>query len=81
MLVLGAALWISADLRDEWNKLDRIEERLDGIEQALGNSAESAATAHESVQHSETANLDGRGSHARLAASGPALSVAGRKHA
>ena len=27
-LGLGAALWISADLRDEWAKLDRIEEAL-----------------------------------------------------
>ena len=30
LLGLGATLWISADLRDEWRKLDRIE-------QALGN--------------------------------------------
>jgi hypothetical protein len=27
-LGLGASLWISADLRDEWRKLDRIEESL-----------------------------------------------------
>lgn len=27
-LGLGATLWISADLRDEWRKLDRIEEAL-----------------------------------------------------
>ncbi|MGQ0625101.1 MAG: hypothetical protein ACT4PP_10705 [Sporichthyaceae bacterium] len=32
MLGLGATLWISADLRDEWRKLDRIEHALaDGI--------------------------------------------------
>ncbi|HEY2834067.1 MAG TPA: hypothetical protein VGJ14_16685 [Sporichthyaceae bacterium] len=28
LLGLGATLWISADLRDEWRKLDRIERTL-----------------------------------------------------
>ena len=28
LLGLGATLWISADLRDEWRKLDRLEECL-----------------------------------------------------
>src|SRR5947209_5962018 len=28
LLGLGATLWISADLRDEWRKLDRIEQAL-----------------------------------------------------
>src|SRR5688572_30289562 len=28
LLGLGATLWLSADLRDEWRKLDRIERRL-----------------------------------------------------
>lgn len=32
LLGLGATLWISADLRDEWRKLDRIERALgDGV--------------------------------------------------
>ena len=32
LLGLGATLWISADLRDEWRKLDRIEQSLgDGV--------------------------------------------------
>jgi hypothetical protein len=32
LLGLGATLWLSADLRDEWRKLDRIEESLgDGV--------------------------------------------------
>jgi hypothetical protein len=31
-LGLGATLWLSADLRDEWRKLDRIEQSLgDGV--------------------------------------------------
>lgn len=28
LLAVGATLWVSADLRDEWRKLDRIEEAL-----------------------------------------------------
>ena len=28
LLGVGAMLWLSADLRDEWRKLDRIERRL-----------------------------------------------------
>jgi len=28
LVVVGAALWISADLRDEWRKLDSIDESL-----------------------------------------------------
>jgi hypothetical protein len=28
LLGLGGVLWLSADLRDEWRKLDRIERRL-----------------------------------------------------
>ena len=29
LLGLGAMLWLSADLRDEWRKLDRIEAAID----------------------------------------------------
>lgn len=28
LVVLGSTLWVSADLRDEWRKLDRLEETL-----------------------------------------------------
>jgi hypothetical protein len=28
LIAVGAALWLSADLRDEWHKLDRIEEAI-----------------------------------------------------
>lgn len=32
LLGIGATLWVSADLRDEWRKLDRIEKALaDGV--------------------------------------------------
>ncbi len=40
LLGLGAALWISADLRDEWRKLDRIEQALgDGVLRWAGESS------------------------------------------
>lgn len=29
LIVIGATVWLSADLHDEWVKLDRVEERLD----------------------------------------------------
>ena len=31
LLGVGATLWHSADLRDEWRKLDRLEEKLDAL--------------------------------------------------
>ena len=43
-LGLGATLWLSADLRDEWRKLDRIEQSLGNgvLRWASDNSAETA---------------------------------------
>jgi hypothetical protein len=42
LLGLGAMLWLSADLRDEWNKLDRIEQAVrDGQQLAGAVEAES----------------------------------------
>lgn len=39
LIGIGATLWISADLRDEWRKLDRIEESLgDGVLRWAGDS-------------------------------------------
>src|SRR5258708_1342978 len=35
LLGLGAMLWISADLRDEWVKLDGVEARLEGVQVAI----------------------------------------------
>jgi peptidoglycan/LPS O-acetylase OafA/YrhL len=47
LLGVGATLWLSADLRDEWRKLDRIEQSLgDGVLRWAGNgSTETGATA------------------------------------
>lgn len=35
LVALGATLLVSADLRDEWTKLDRLESRFDRIERRL----------------------------------------------
>lgn len=44
LLALGATLWISADLRDEWRKLDRIEKALaDGVLRWAGDGSPKAA--------------------------------------
>jgi hypothetical protein len=40
LLGIGATLWISADLRDEWRKLDRIEQSLgDGVLRWAGDGS------------------------------------------
>jgi hypothetical protein len=41
LMGVGAALWLSADLRDEWKKLDRIESVLEGGLERLGLSRDS----------------------------------------
>ena len=43
---LGAVLWLSADLRDEWRKLDQIDQKLDRLLDAQARAA-AAATAEE----------------------------------
>lgn len=47
LLGLGATLWLSADLRDEWRKLDRLEELVTGegeaeVEDAVTTNGASA---------------------------------------
>jgi hypothetical protein len=45
LLGLGATLWISADLRDEWRKLDRIETALgEGVLRWVEDDAPAVAT-------------------------------------
>jgi len=39
LLGLAAVLWLSADLRDEWRKLDDLEQRLAGLEARRGTPA------------------------------------------
>jgi len=47
LLGLGATLWLSADLRDEWRKLDRIEHRLGPIHDAHPPAPAAGADADE----------------------------------
>jgi hypothetical protein len=50
LLGIGATLWLSADLRDEWRKLDRIEESLgDGVLRWAGNGAAETTVADTTV--------------------------------
>lgn len=43
LLGLGAMLWHSADLRDQWRKLDRLEERFDQLTGSVDLRARPAA--------------------------------------
>jgi hypothetical protein len=59
LLGLGATLWISADLRDEWRKLDRIETALgEGVlrwsDEAIANAA--GASSHRGKPASNSNN-------------------------
>jgi hypothetical protein len=47
LLGLGATLWLSADLRDEWRKLDRLEEVIDGKVEVAVDHAVEANGAHD----------------------------------
>jgi hypothetical protein len=43
LIGIGATLWLSADLRDEWRKLDRLEEEIRQARIASANGAAPAA--------------------------------------
>lgn len=82
LLGLGATLWISADLRDEWRKLDRIEQALgDGVLQWTdGSGFAGAAPVHRSSSVDVTGPVNG--SAARPAARPDlAHAVSAREHA
>jgi hypothetical protein len=76
LLGLGATLWISADLRDEWRKLDRIERAL--AEGVLKWSDDSTSTASHRGTPASTADMNGTAT-----ASQPELAqtVSSREHA
>jgi hypothetical protein len=44
LIILGATIWLSADLRDEWVKLDRLEEAVTRTAAALEASESTTAT-------------------------------------
>jgi hypothetical protein len=56
LVAVGATLWLSADLRDEWRKLDRLEQAV------LGNGSEIDAT--DGAAARATAPAAGRPVHA-----------------
>ena len=64
LLSLASTLWLSADLRDEWRKLDRLEQRLD-------------RSAAEEAKRSSARSVDGRSTPkiARRANPGPGNTV------
>jgi hypothetical protein len=41
LIGIAGTLWISADLRDEWRKLDRVEEHLASLHEAVDRLSES----------------------------------------
>lgn len=56
LLGLGATLWISADLRDEWRKLDRIERALaEGVLRWSDGSADASVETRSGSRRAKTA--------------------------
>ncbi len=43
LLGVGAILWLSADLRDEWSKLDALDQRLETLAELAGGSVSGAS--------------------------------------
>lgn len=41
LLGLGATLWLSADLRDEWRKMDRLQASVDALAASLASAGTS----------------------------------------
>ena len=61
LIILGATVWLSADLRDEWIKLDRLEEAV--VRTAVALEAESATSVGRTAPTSHRAS----GAEARVA--------------
>ena len=61
LLGLGATLWLSADLRDEWRKLDRLEELVDGkVEVEVDHAVDTNGAAATEVDLAPTNGSRGR---------------------
>ena len=68
LLGLGATLWISADLRDEWRKLDRIERALaDGVLKWSDDAAPAATGSHRGKASNSNSAVDVTADQAGLA--------------
>lgn len=63
LVVVGCAAWASADLQDEWRKLDAIEERLDELVQATRRA--DPAASEESADSAAPSNGEARGRRRR----------------
>jgi hypothetical protein len=64
LIGLGATIYLSADLRDEWRKLDRLEERVDRALDALeflGEGSPSANGGSAGTGRGKTARARARG--------------------
>ncbi len=79
LLGLGATLWISADLRDEWRKLDRIEHAL--AEGVLRWAEESTGTAAHRAKPAATSTTTDVTNAATAEQAGLAHAVSTREHA
>lgn len=82
-LGLGATLWISADLRDEWRKLDRIEQALAGGVLRWAENGSSQAAAPRSVDATPDGASDPlrNGRSGQPSTAGRAQAVAAPEHA
>jgi hypothetical protein len=68
LLGIGATLWISADLRDEWRKLDRIERALhEGVLRWDDGESNVLTQEFASDESESTASVNGSARHAVLA--------------
>jgi hypothetical protein len=54
LIVIGCTAWVSADLQDEWRRLDAIEERLEQFASSRPNIAPLNTNGHEGVENSGT---------------------------
>jgi hypothetical protein len=80
LLVIGGSLWVSADLKDEWRKLDRLEE---SFGEADGLADEVRELRHRVVVLEELASLSARATEDPIASNGGRIgtSEAGRRPA
>jgi hypothetical protein len=65
LLGVGATLWLSADLRDEWHKLDRIERRMEAGGAVIVPAARTETAGPATGTQAPTANAVSLGSAAR----------------
>lgn len=60
LILIGATVWLSADLHDEWAKLDRFEETVERAVAALESAGSRAVEENAAPAHRATAQSDHR---------------------